>query len=324
MKLVTIDTGPRGMPGAWLPNDEILHLARAAQPGTAEAWIPHSLRDLLEAGGEGMAITRRLVERVCSAAPHILDTLRTVGALTPAAQTRLLAPITEPRLIVGAGLNYHSHLKEMAGTPPPPRPTGFPKVAASVIGPNAAIRLPAQAPNMVDWEGELACVIGSVCHGVSEAEAMAHIAGYTIINDISARDWVGEVFHSITPWEARLSWEVNIMGKQFPGFTAMGPVIATIDEVGDPNKLTLETRLNGTIVQRAPTSDVIFGFAESIAFFSRWYALQPGDLVTTGTPAGVGAVRKPPLFMKSGDNVEVEVSGIGILRNTIAAPSPPC
>ena len=318
MKLVTIDTGPRGTPGAWLPSGDILHLARAAAPGTAEAWIPGSVRDLLEAGEEGLGIVRRLVERVAAASPERLAALREAGALTPADRTRLLAPVTEPRLIIGGGLNYHSHLKEMAGTPSPSRPTGFLKVAASVAGPDAAIRVPAGAPDMVDWEGELACVIGRACHGVSEADALAHVAGYTIVNDISARDWVADVFGSTAPWDARLTWEVNIMGKQFPGFTAMGPVLTTADEAGDPNGLTLETRLNGTVVQHDSTGGVIFGFAQSIAFFSRWYALQPGDVITTGTPAGVGAGRKPPQYMKPGDTIEVEVSRIGVLRNPIA------
>lgn len=319
MRLVTIDTGVRGTPGALLSSGEILHLARAAAPGTLETWIPETLRDILGAGEAGLAAVRGLIARIEAASADELAASRAAGTITDPATTRLLAPIPEPRLIIGGGLNYRSHLREMSGTPEPSRPTGFIKAAASVVGPDAPIRVPPQAPDMVDWEGELACVIGRLCHNVTPAQALGCIAGYTIVNDVSARNWVGDVFTATAPWPARLSWEMNIMGKQFAGFTAMGPVLATADEVGDPDDLTLETRLNGEVVQRVHTSDVIFGFAESIAFFSRWYTFHPGDLITTGTPAGVGVGRKPPLYMKPGDTIEVEVGKIGVLRNRIVA-----
>ena len=172
---------------------------------------------------------------------------------------------------------------------------------------------------MVDWEGELACVIGRTCHRVSEAEALGCIAGYTVLNDVSARDWVQDVFNATDPWAARMTWELNIMGKQFAGFTAIGPALVTADEVGDPAALTLETRLNGAVVQHVSTSDVIYGFAASIAFYARWYTLRPGDIISTGTPAGVGAGRKPQMFMKAGDTIEVEISRVGLLRNRITA-----
>jgi 2-keto-4-pentenoate hydratase/2-oxohepta-3-ene-1,7-dioic acid hydratase in catechol pathway len=319
MKLVTIDTGRGGVPGALLASGEILDLHAAAAPGTPESWIPATLRELIAGGPGGLAIVRDLVARVEAAKADTRSALRASGTLREAATTRLRAPIPEPRLVIGGGLNYRSHLQEMVGTPEPARPTGFLKAISSITGPDSTIRLPPRAPAMVDWEGELACVIGRACHDVTPQEALGCIAGYTVVNDISARDWVGDVFTATQPWEARLTWELNIMGKQFAGFTAMGPAITTADEIGDPNNLTLETRLNGEVVQHVHTSDVIFGFAESVAFFSRWYSFLPGDLVTTGTPAGVGAGRKPPRYMKPGDVVEVEVSGIGILRNRVIA-----
>ncbi|MGO8918380.1 MAG: fumarylacetoacetate hydrolase family protein [Stellaceae bacterium] len=317
MKLLTIDTGDDGTAGALLSSGEVLDFRRAAEPGTCEMWIPRRLRDILEAGAEGIGIVRGLVEKVEAAGAERLAALRAAGALIDYSAVKLLAPIPEPRLIIGGGLNYRSHLKEMSGTPEPARPTGFVKVASSVTGPGTAIRVPPQARAMVDWEGEIACVIGRSCHNVTPAEAMACIAGFTIVNDISARDWVGDVFGATAPWEARLSWELNIMGKQFAGFTAIGPVLATVDEVGDPNDLTLETRLNGDVVQRGHTGDVIFDFAQSVAFFSRWYTFRPGDIVTTGTPAGVGVGRRPAKFMHPGDIIEVKVSRIGTLRNVI-------
>lgn len=317
MKLVTIDVGAHGIPGAVLCSGEILHLPRAALPGTVEAWLPGSIRAILEAGEAGLDVVRGLVARV-EDAPRTQDQLRLAGSLTSSA-TRLLAPITEPRLIIGGGLNYRSHLAEMAGTPEPSRPTGFVKIASSVTGPNSPIIAPPHAAEMVDWEGELACVIGRICHNVAEADAMACIAGYTVVNDISARDWVEGVFQASEVWDARMTWELNVMGKNFAGFTAMGPYLVTADEVGDPAELTLQTRLNGEVVQEAHTSDVVFGFAASIAFYSRFYTLQPGDVLTTGTPAGVGVGRKPPVFMHPGDMIEVEVSRIGVLRNTIVA-----
>jgi acylpyruvate hydrolase len=319
MKLVTIDEGPHGTPGAILKSAEILRFARAADSGTLEAWIPETLRALLEAGKAGLSIVQELVDRVEAASDAERSKLRAAGALTASTNTRLLTPIPEPRLIVCGGLNYHSHLKEMSGTPPPPRPTGFIKIASSITGPDAPINVPAQAPDMVDWEGEVACVIGRRCHNVAAADAMDYIAGYTVVNDISARDWVSDSFRATAPWDARLTWEVNIMGKQFAGFTAVGPVIVTADEIRDPNDLALQTRLNGEIVQNGNTSDVVFDFAASIAFYSRWYTFQPGDMISTGTPAGVGVGRKPPRFMRVGDTIEVEVSRIGVLRNTLVA-----
>ena len=318
MKLVTIAEGPNGTPGALLESGEVLRFAGAAKAGTLEAWIPDTLRALLGAGSAGLATVRGLVERV-EASPTEAEALRNSGALTPSATTRLSTPVSEPRLILGAGSNFRSHLKEMAGSPVPPHPTGFAKVISSLPGPDAPVAIPAQCPGMVDWEGEFACVIGRVCHNVREQDAMEYVAGYTIVNDISARDWVGEVFAAVTPRDARLTWEVNVMGKQFPGFTAIGPVIVTSDEIANPNDLVLETRLNGEVVQHVNTGDVVFDFAASIAYFSRWYTFLPGDIITTGTPAGVGVGRKPPRFMQAGDTVEVEVSGIGVLRNKLTA-----
>lgn len=318
MKLVTVDDGGAGRVAALLASGDVVHLARAAASGTLECWVPADMRGLLGAGEPGLDLLRRLVARVEAMSPKEQDALRQRGAIQPVSHARLLPPIPEPRLIIGGNRNYRSHLAEMSGSPEPDRPTGFVKVAASVSGPGDTILLPPQAPSMVDWEGELGCVIGRDCHNVGPDEAATCIAGYTIINDLSARDWVGDVFRATEPWSARQTWEVNIMGKQFPGFTAIGPVLVTSDEIGEAPRLKLETRVNGEIVQHDHTDNVIFGFAESLAYFSKWYKFQPGDILTTGTPAGVGAGRKPPRYIRPGDVVEVEVSGIGILENRLA------
>lgn len=323
MKLVTIGTVKGGTPGALLASGEVLHLARAAQAGGVEHWLPDSLRGILQAGPEGLAVVRRIVDRVNGYNGEQLATLRHGGILT-GAETHLLAPLPAPRLIVAAGLAYRSHLAEMAGTPPPPHPTGFMKSPHSVTGPGQAVALPPGADAHLDYEGELAVVFGRACHGVSAEHAMAYVAGYCVANDLSARDWVKEVWAAQTPWDARRTWEVNIMGKQFSGFTPLGPALLTADEVPVPGDLRIVTRLNGQVLQDAPLSDLIFDLGETIAWFSRWYRFEPGDVLLTGTPAGVGVGRKPPLFMAAGDVVEVEVEQIGVLRNYITRDGAPC
>lgn len=316
MKLVTIDNTASGLPGAVLRSGEILHFGKAAARGTLEVWIPDSVRAILEAGADGLALVRRLLERVEGAPASVLDQLRESGAITGAG-TGLLAPVPNPRLVVAAGLAFKSHLAEMSGTPVPAKPTGFIKSPNSIIGPDAFIRVPPDASGHIDYEGEMGVVFGKTCHRVSVADAMDYVAGYTAANDVSARDWVQDVFEARAAWPGRLSWEVNIMGKQFDSFTPLGPVLATADDIGDVTALQIVTRLNGKVMQSAPLSDLIFSIAETIAYFSRWYTFHPGDVLLTGTPAGVGVGRKPPVFMNAGDVIEVDIGGIGVLRNTL-------
>ncbi len=319
MLLVTIDDIPGGSAGVRLMSGEFLHLARAAQIGTIEAWLPSTIAGILTGGPDGLGVARTVKDRVEAADGSARAQLRHSGAIL-GAETRLLAPIPSPSMIVAAGLAYNSHLKEMAGTPRPPHPTAFMKSPASISHPNATVKLPSQAPGRVDYEGELAVVFGRDCHAVDAATALDHVAGYTIANDLSARDWVEAVWRAEQPWEARLTWEVNIMGKQLPGFTALGPAILTTDAAPDPTALHLTTRVNGVVVQDAPVSDMIFPIAEVIAYFSRWYSFRAGDVLLTGTPAGVGVGRKPPIFLGDGDVVEVTVPGIGVLSTRFAAP----
>ncbi len=318
MKLLTIDVGRQGAVGALLRSGEVLHLQRAARAGTVESLLPDTLQSLLHAGDEGLALARRIVERVEALDEGERAALRAGRAITDSA-TPLLAPVPTPRLIVAAGLAYRSHLAEMSGTPAPPHPTAFTKSPTSVTGSGTGVALPRDAAEFVDYEGELAVVFGSECHLVRPEDALACVAGYTAANDISARDWVRAVWEAKAPWDARRSWEVNIMGKQFPGFTALGPVLLTRDEVPDVAELHLTTRLNGKIMQSADVADQIFDLPQTIAWFSRWYRFTPGDVLLTGTPAGVGVGRKPPVFMRAGDVIDIEISGIGVLSNTMQA-----
>jgi len=317
MKLVTIDATPGGIAGALLESGEILHLGRAAAPGTIETWLPASVRGILQAGPEGLEAVRRLVRRVEDLGASDRERLRHSSALTDSSSTPLLAPVPDPRLILAAGRAYGAHVREMGGGPPP-HPTAFLKSPDSVAGPGAIIPIPAGI-EQVDYEGELAVVFGRACHRVQPAQALDHVAGYMAANDVSARDWMPGVQAARTPVEGRQSWELNIMGKQFPGFTPMGPVLATSDEVGDPSSLQLVTRLNGRVMQSTSVGDLIHPIAETIAYFSQWYRFQPGDVLLTGTPAGDGFGRDPQVFMRPGDRVDVEIGGIGILSNDIAA-----
>jgi acylpyruvate hydrolase len=318
MKLVTIRGTAGGAAGAILPTGEILNLQLSALQGTVEAWIPSSLRGILDAGPAGLDVVRRMVDRVQGLGAAGLQALRAQGSLLPSG-TPLLAPLPAPRLLVAAGLAYHQHLKEMSNTPMPKRPTAFMKSVNSITGPDAEVLIPAQAPDHVDYEGELAIVFGSRCYRVSPEAAPACIAGYTAANDISARDWIPDVFAAKGPWDGRQSWEVNIMGKQLPGFTPLGPALVTADEFADIGAAKLETRLNGKVMQSVTFDDLIFTMAQTVSYLSQWYAFEPGDVLLTGTPAGVGVGREPAVFVHAGDVVEIEIERIGILRTTLKA-----
>jgi acylpyruvate hydrolase len=316
MRLVTIDAVGGGTPGAILASGEILDLRRAAREGTAEVWIPGSVRQILEAGEGGLAVVRALVDSVERADSAQLDVLRSKNVVA-SHNTVLLAPVPDPRLVVAAGLAYKSHLAEMAGTPTPRQPTGFMKTPHSIAG-SGVVHLPPDAPDRVDYEGELAVVFGKTCHKVGADEALDYVAGYMAANDFSARDWVEDVWKAEKPWDARTTWEINIMGKQFEGFTSTGPALLTADEIKHPGAFSITTRINGKTMQSASVSDLIFDLGQTISYFSKWYVFRPGDILLTGTPAGVGVGRNPPVFLREGDLVEVEIAEIGVLRSRIA------
>jgi 2-keto-4-pentenoate hydratase/2-oxohepta-3-ene-1,7-dioic acid hydratase in catechol pathway len=222
----------------------------------------------------------------------------------PLATARLLAPL-KPGKILGVGRNYGDHAKEVGG-PRPTIPRIFLKPASSVVGPGAAVRIP-PGVTKPDWEAELAVVIGRRAKDVSENAALDHVAGYTVLDDISAREFQFDLPLAMTSF-----------AKGMDGFCPMGPCIATADEVGEPWALDIRCWLNGEEVQHGNTRDLIFPVATLIAFLSRYMTLEPGDVIATGTPAGVGHFRDPPRYLRSGDVLRLEVERVGVLQHSIA------
>jgi len=214
------------------------------------------------------------------------------------------APIVRPGKVLALGLNYRDHAAE-SGTPVPSEPVVFCKVSSSVIGPGAPIRLP-EASQKIDYEVELAIVIGRPAKNVPAARALDYVAGYTIINDVSARDYQRE--------KPGGQWT---LAKSFDTFCPMGPWVVTPDEVGDPQDLKLQSVVSGQTMQSSSTAQMIFSVAEIIEYLSRVLTLEPGDVVATGTPPGVGFARKPPRYLHAGDVVECTVENIGTLVNPV-------
>jgi len=219
------------------------------------------------------------------------------------ADVRLLAPVFDPQKIICMGLNYRDHAEE-AGQEIPEHPRWFAKFANSLCGDDAEVVLPAAHGGFVDYEAELAVVIGRQAHEVSADEALDHVAGAMNLNDVSARD-------------LQLQNPLWTSGKAIDTFAPCGPALVTLDELGELDDLYVRTRVNGQLVQDGSTADMIFGVAETIAWLSRTMTLVPGDIVATGTPAGVGGFRGE--FLRDGDTVEVEVEGLGTLRNEVRA-----
>jgi len=295
---------------------ELVDLQAIAAEIPSAARLAGSVRELLAAGPPAVNGLRAIAEHVRSSAPRATQ-LRDRGALI-AAQDAVFAPaIPDPGVVLAAGLNYHAHLREM-NTPVPALPYAFHKSVTALIGSGAAIVPPREHDQMVDWEGGFCAVIGRACYNVSADDALNYVGGYTLINDVSARDWVAAVFTSTGIMGPIAAWEENLLGKQFPTFCPLGPAIVTADEIPDPRDVRIQTRLNGTVVQDAHTSDLVFGVAELIAYYSRFYALRPGDVISTGSPSGVGFARDPKMFMRPGDVIEVESPAIGTLKNHIA------
>ncbi len=221
--------------------------------------------------------------------------------LTPDAEVKLLAPVPRPGKIICIGHNYHGH----AGATPPPYPDIFAKFSNVVIGPQQPIVCPC-ASSQLDYEGELAVVIGAQARHVSEDRALASVAGYTIFNDVTARDY-----------QKRTSqWT---LGKSFDTFGPMGPCIVTTDEIPEPSHLDLSLAVNGEERQHSNTCQLIFSIPFLIAYLSEAMTLEPGDMISTGTPSGLGSQRNPPVFLKPGDKVVVRIERIGELVNPIVA-----
>ncbi len=225
-----------------------------------------------------------------------------LGQKSRLSDVRLLAPVTRPGKIIAVGLNYLDHALETKQEIPT-SPVIFSKFSSSINGPDAPVVLPGDDPQS-DYEAELAVVIGRKAKGVLEAEALNCVAGYMPLNDVSARRWQF----------ADKQW---VRGKSCDTFCPTGPWLTTRDAVPDPHSLPIQMRVNGVVMQNSNTSNLIFKIPALIAFISAAITLQPGDIIATGTPDGVGVFRKPPVFLKAGDVMEVEIEGLGVLRNPV-------
>lgn len=253
------------------------------------AGFPHDTVTLLEQGPYALGRVAAAVEG------------RGAGILERS-DVKLLAPIARPPKFLAIGLNYADHVAESV-TPKPEHQLWFNKQSTCVIGPGDAIHVP-RVSNVVDYEGELAFVIGRRCRHVPAARAAGVIAGYTIVNDVSVRDWQRR-----TP--------TMTMGKSFDTHGPMGPCLVTADELGDPHRLRLRTWVNGDLRQDSTTENLIFDCFEMVEHLSTAFTLEPGDVIATGTPGGVGIARTPPALLRHGDVVRIEIEGIGILENPV-------
>lgn len=256
----------------------------------ADPSLPGSIMALLQAGDAALAAAKAAVAKATDG--------------TALADVKLAAPIANPGKIICIGLNYSDHAAE-TGQPIPDFPVVFAKYGNTIIGPGDNIVLP-KVSDQVDYEAELGFVIGKRCRNVSEADALAYVAGYLPINDVSARDY-----------QSRTSqWT---MGKTFDTFAPMGPALVTADEVPDPHNLAIRLRIGSELLQDSSTNKLIFNIPQLVASLSEVMTLEPGDVVSTGTPPGVGMARKPQRFLKAGDVVDVEIEKLGTLSNPVVA-----
>jgi 2-keto-4-pentenoate hydratase/2-oxohepta-3-ene-1,7-dioic acid hydratase in catechol pathway len=264
---------------------------------SADPELPSDVVALLQGGPSLLERAQRAVAKaVADANPE---------AIRPLAGAALLAPLPRPPKIVCIGLNYADHAAE-AGLAIPARPSVFLKAPSTVIGPGEPIVRP-PTTQQLDYEIELAVVIGQRAKGLTREQAMACVAGYTILNDASARDLQFAKDGGIT------------VGKNFDSSAPMGPCLALTDEIPDPSDLRLRTWVNGELRQDGHTRNLIFDIPAILAFLSRQLTLEPGDVIATGTPAGVGLGMKPQVWLQPGDTVRMEIEGIGVLENPVVA-----
>ena len=245
-------------------------------------------------------------EAIVPMGPDLAEYLRTGeardGAPIRLGDVVLGAPVPRPEKVIGVGLNYRDHAAE-SGTTIPDEPMLFPKYANSVVGPGAEVVVPA-VTDEPDFEAELGVVIGRRASSVREADALGHVAGYTCMNDVSARD----LQRRSSQW---------MLGKAIDTFLPCGPWLVTADEIADPQTLSIRCCVNGEVMQDSSTANMAFGVASLVAFISRTITLEPGDLIATGTPPGVGMARTPPRWLRDGDEMTVEIERIGSLTNVV-------
>lgn len=302
MRLLMYLDGTRPRLGA-VQGDTIVDL-RALASAQGRDLHAGTILDLIDLGEEGLREVRDLL------AEGIEDASEAEGHIRPLEGTPLLAPLDPPRgNVLAIGRNYKEHAAESARArgEQVQRPTVFTKAHTSINSPYGDIPLHADITQQVDWEVELAVVLGRRALDVPREKALGHVFGYTVVNDVSARDvqfgWGGQFFK----------------GKSLDGFCPIGPWIVTADEIPDPQNLRLWLTVNGEIMQDANTSDMIFPVDEIISLLSQGMTLAPGALIATGTPAGVGLGREPQVYLKDGDEVEAGIDGIGAIRNRVVS-----
>jgi 2-keto-4-pentenoate hydratase/2-oxohepta-3-ene-1,7-dioic acid hydratase in catechol pathway len=299
MRLVTYTFRGTTRLGAMRGETEVIDLARAGS-GT----VPDNMMALLALGDAGIDAARRALAAGDEQARVDRAAASTNGVLfdTKEAGFRLEAPVMKPGKVIAIGLNYRDHAAE-AGMKIPERPVVFTKVPTCITGPGMPVYQP-RVSQSVDWEAELCAIIGRRAKHVKAADALRYVAGLACGNDVSVRDWQ---FHSGT-------W---MMGKGFDTHGPLGPWLVTLDEVGDPANLEIRTLVNGIEKQHSNTGQLIFNIGQIIEYVTAAFTLEPGDVIFTGTPSGVGASRKPQEWLKAGDTVRVEISKLGVLENPI-------
>jgi len=283
MKLVTFTHAGSTRIGI-VAGDQVVDLAVAAPS------LPREMCAFVSAGDEALAAARKAATQAT--------------ARLALADVRLEAPILRPPKFLAIGLNYADHVAE-SGMDTPPFPVFFNKQSTCVTGPYDPIHLPRVSP-LLDYEGELGFVIGKQCRHVPRDRAHEVIAGYLVVDDVSVRDW-------------QLRTPTMTMGKSFDTHGPIGPWIVTADEIGDPHALALRTWVNGELRQDSSTRQLIFDCFAQVEHLSTAFTLEPGDVVTTGTPSGVGGAMKPPRFLAAGDVVRIELEGIGHIENRVVA-----
>ena len=283
MRLVTFELAGQARPGVLSDVDTVLDLSTIGFG---------SLLQFIEAGHEGRAKAEAFKDQSPRNARHSLR------------EVKLLAPIPKPRKLICVGLNYRDHALE-TGSEIPAVPTIFNKFATAVIANGENIVLP-KVSKSPDFEAEFAFIIGQGGRHIAAESWADHVYGYTIVNDVSARDYQ----RATTQW---------LMGKTFDTFAPMGPWIVTADEIADPHTLDIQLDINGEMMQNSNTRELIFKVPDLISFLSSVFTLEPGDIVSTGTPSGVGVARKPPRFLRPGDKVTVKIPKIGELSNPVVA-----
>jgi acylpyruvate hydrolase len=270
----------------------------------ADALVPADMIGILEAGERALAAIREAEGYVREGlvAGEQAEGLMRDGVVYMRSEVALKAPVPRPGKLILLGLNYRDHAEE-TGQQIPEVPTLFAKYNNSVVGPGAAIIIP-RPTEQIDYEAEFAFVIGRRGHRVPRERALDYVAGYTIINDVSARD-----YQFVTS-----QW---LVGKTFDTHCPMGPALVLKDEIPDPHALDLSLSIAGEVLQRSNTRQLIFKIPETVEYLSQVMTLDPGDVISTGTPAGVGFTRKPPRWLRPGETVRVEIAGLGALENPV-------